>query len=439
MTPLATLSHDWRAFSSEAGFFLLHVPSSHVVEASEAHYKIVSGEALHGADAEAHTAEALSELTALADGFPRPPVRAIDTDIRAVSLNMAQGCNLRCTYCFAGDGDYGNKGMMSFETATAVLSQLAAGKDRFRVTFFGGEPMLNYGVIQKVVEWCETQPGTRYSFAITTNGTLLSKEKLEWMREKRFSMTLSYDGKGLQKKQRLTKDGGDSETMVERKLAAFGTQLDSLRSLILRATITRENIGLLEDAILSTLTSQNLRLAVSHHATALRQMQFTEEDIDHLAAVYKRVVDRLVATEDWDKLLRLDNVQKHLDRIKNGRTGQIACGAGVHYLTVSSSGAYYLCHRFNEDESENYGNVKDGLDTKRLAAVAQFRARKAEPCGSCWMREWCAGGCFHEHKAASGDKFTVDPLFCKLQGLEIEQAMRVYTLLLAKAPHLLDA
>src|SRR5262249_54506863 len=114
-------------------------------------------------------------------------------------------------------------------------------------------------------------------------------------------------------------------------------------------------------------------------------------------------------------------------------------GAGVNYLTVSVEGDFYLCHRFNEDQSEKYGSISEGLDKPRLDEVAAFRGAALDPCKSCWLRQWCAGGCMHEHKVATGNKFDLDPMYCKLLSLEVSQAMRIYTLLLKKAPHLLDA
>jgi uncharacterized protein len=379
-------------------------------------------------------------LADMALSLPQPPPRQpVKTDIGAISLNMAQGCNLRCTYCFAGEGDYGNKGMMTAETAIAAIKFFTQDRKSFHVVFFGGEPLLNFSVIKDVVAWCETQPQVRFSFGLTTNGTLLTAEKLAWMKDKGIKLTVSYDGKGLQAKQRLNKDKTtNSETLVEKKLATFATQLGELREMNLRATIQRDNIEMLEEALLATLTSSTFKLSVSHHATPLRAFQFNEADVDKLGVVYKKVIDRFLAEEAYEKLLRLDNVKRYVKTIHAGKTRQYACGAGVNYLTVSVAGDFYLCHRFNEEEEENFGNVRDGLKRDRLDEIANFRNAEAEPCNSCWMKEWCAGGCFHEHKTASGSKFQPDPMYCKLQGLEIEQALRVYTILLAKAPHLLD-
>jgi len=429
--PAAASFGEWRAFTFSTGHFLLHIPSSHVLEVPEALAFEVRGEA--------HDPGAAAELLRLASTLPRPTPTNIKADIRAISLNLAQGCNLRCTYCFAGEGDYGAKGMMSLATATAAIELLAKDKPNFHVVFFGGEPMLNFSVIEQVVAWCEQRPQD-ISFSITTNGTLLTAEKLAWFKAKKFAMNLSYDGKGLQARQRLNKDKiSNSETLVEKKLAVFGEQLASLREFRLRSTVTRENLDQLEDSLLHTLSAGNFKVLVAQHATSINGMKFSKEDIDQVGAILRRVIDRCLESGDYARLLRLDNLKQTIRTIHRGKTGGMACGAGVHYLTVSVGGGFYLCHRFNEDESERFGGIAEGLATAKLDEIAHFRTAKKAPCDTCWMREWCAGGCFHEHKTASGDKFKIDPRFCQMQDREFSEAMRVYTVLLQKAPHLLEA
>ena len=422
---------EWQAFSFESGSFLLHIPSSHVLEVAATLVAHVRGEVNDPA--------AAAELTALTKALPRPVRKKIEPDIRAISLNMAQGCNLRCTYCFAGDGDYGSKGMMSFATAKAAISLLALGKTSFHVVFFGGEPMLNFRVIEQVVGWCEDER-LPITFSMTTNGTLLTAEKLAWLRAKKFALNLSYDGPGMHAKQRLNKDKiTNSEALIERKLEVFASQLSQLREFRLRATVTKAALPFVEEALVSTLSSKNFKLFLSHHATSERGVEFGHDDIEYLGEVLRRIVNRFLAVGDFARLLKLENIEQAVRMIHRGKTGGMACGAGVNYLTVSVAGSFYLCHRFNEDESERVGNVSDGLAYEKLAEVSAFRAAAKAPCNTCWMREWCAGGCMHEHKSASGDKFAVDPRFCRLQALEMTEAMRVYTTILAQSPELLES
>lgn len=437
----------WRAFIYEHGAFLLHVPSSTVLETdhdtalyvSQNHQKVLEGDRLgiEGDDSQGDLGyeEALEEL---ALEMPQAPERKSEVNISALSLNMAQGCNLRCTYCFAGEGDYGVKGMMSFETAQKAISLFLEGKKRFHLIFFGGEPLLNFSVIQKIVEWTKTLP-CQFTYGITTNGTLLTDEKIKWMNEHHFAVTISYDGKGVHRKNRLNKDKvSDSEALVAKKLKAFETQLSQLKSLRLRSTITRDVLDLTEEAIVHTLNSFSYKLSVARHADSSSRLAFSLEDIDQLVGIMSRVVDRLLAEKDYAKLKRFEAIMGFVRSIHQRKTRQISCGAGVNYLTVSVEGVFHLCHRFNEDKTEIYGDIENGIRYEALKEIAEVRNVKNEPCRSCFVREFCAGGCFHEHKLAHGSKFVLDETFCRLLGSEITIAMKVYTHLVKNAPEVLE-
>lgn len=423
---------DWKSFAFAHGHFALHVASSHLLEVTTEIHEHLTGASV---DPEIET-----YLSSLAATFPVPQRKEIKKDIGSVSLNMAQGCNLRCTYCFAGEGDYGNKTMMSFETARAAVSMFSAGRKWFHIIFFGGEPMLNFSVIKQVVEWCEDPSQTcKFSYSMTTNATLLNDERMQWLQNKNFAITISYDGKGLHARQRRNKDLiSNSETLVEKRIGKFRDHLQALKDFRLRTTISRENLDVLEDAMVATLNSYNFKMYVSHHATPEKPNCFEKEDIDTLGGIYERVIDRFIESEQWEDIFRFENTVKFMRLIHTGKTGGYACGAGINYLTVSATGKYYLCHRLNEDEEESFGNVEDGVDEKRISEMIEFRQAKKDPCNSCWMREWCAGGCMHEHKAKHGNIYQIDPMYCRLQAIEINQAMRVYTTLKQKAPHLIE-
>lgn len=429
--PWASLqTADWKLFRWDTGSYLLHIPSSHLLEVDSAVADHVAG-----IKTDASITQQLEEYAA---SIPQQSVPQRSTDIRSISLNMAQGCNLRCTYCFAGEGDYGSKGMMSFATAKAVIEFFARGRQDLELIFFGGEPLLNFAVIQAVVEWCEAQ-SCQFSFKITTNGSLLNASRLEWLKAKNFAITWSYDGHGLQDRQRLlpNKQSG-SASLIEGKLKNLAKSLDELRALRLRTTITRAHLDKLEESILSSLSSQNYRLAVARHATNMREHMFTPDDINTLGEIWQRVVDRLLAAGEYAKLIKIGNLRERMRAVHHADTKQMACAAGVNYLSVSVSGKFYLCHRFAEDESENYGDVARGIDHQRLATIREARQNPGTPCSGCWMRQWCAGGCFHEHKMATGDKFQLDPQFCQLQDIETSLAIRVYTALQVLAPELIE-
>ena len=79
-----------------------------------------------------------------------------DTVVKALCLNIAHDCNLRCKYCFADEGEYhGRRALMTEEVGKAALDFLvknSGDRRNLEVDFFGGEPLLNWDVVKKLVE-----------------------------------------------------------------------------------------------------------------------------------------------------------------------------------------------------------------------------------------------------------------------------------------------
>ena len=105
------------------------------------------------------------------------------TVVKALCLHIAHDCNLACEYCFASEGEYhGKRALMSFETGKKALDFLVANSGNrvnLEVDFFGGEPLLNWDVVKRLVEYgrsIEEANNKKFRFTLTTNGVLLDDD-----------------------------------------------------------------------------------------------------------------------------------------------------------------------------------------------------------------------------------------------------------------------
>ena len=80
--------------------------------------------------------------------------------VKALCLHVAHTCNLNCAYCFASQGKYhGERALMSFETGKAALDFLVAhsgNRRNLEVDFFGGEPLMNFDVVKRLVAYARS-------------------------------------------------------------------------------------------------------------------------------------------------------------------------------------------------------------------------------------------------------------------------------------------
>ena len=146
--------------------FVLDVESGSFFETDERTAELIKRRISPVADARGdfsnEDAEIESEIDALIrDGVlfspePEHPEPVYKGVVKALCLNITHGCNLRCTYCFAGDGQYhGKVDFMTPQTAKNAIDFLigrSGPRRRLEVDFFGGEPLLDMEAVTGFLE-----------------------------------------------------------------------------------------------------------------------------------------------------------------------------------------------------------------------------------------------------------------------------------------------
>lgn len=140
-------------------------------------------------------------------------------------------CNLRCEYCCYSEGynTFDNRrlhhGHLTFETAKVILDYISklfqkeiptkAPLEPFAISFYGGEPLMNFSVIKKIVEYSEKLcfQNKTIVFTMTTNAMLLAKHA-DFLQEHNFKLLISLDGDKPHDAYRKTIDKLDSFDIV---------------------------------------------------------------------------------------------------------------------------------------------------------------------------------------------------------------------------------
>lgn len=156
--------------------------------------------------------------------------------ISSLVLTVTDDCNFRCKYCFFSShynftNEYSNS-KMSWETAKSAVdyyyrininAEESNPNVKYNVTFYGGEPLLNWQLIKKVVDYCESQYSNQYQrtiFGATVNGSLLDEEKINYMITHRFALAISFDGNEYEHdRNRVDINSRPTFSLVMKKLA----------------------------------------------------------------------------------------------------------------------------------------------------------------------------------------------------------------------------
>ena len=174
--------------------------------------------------------------------------------VKALCLHIAHTCNLNCSYCFASQGKYhGERALMSFEVGKRALDFLVENSGTRRnleVDFFGGEPLMNFDVVKKLVEYArsiEKEKGKNFRFTLTTNGVLIDDDVIDFSNREMSNVVLSLDGrKEVHDRYRVDYAGNGSWEKIVPKFQKF-VEARGGKNYYMRGTFTHANPDFLED------------------------------------------------------------------------------------------------------------------------------------------------------------------------------------------------
>lgn len=324
--------------------------------------------------------------------------------LRAISLAIAQKCNLGCTYCYAKQGDFGGTPKnMPLEVALRAIDLLFADAppgSRVNLAFLGGEPLLNRSVLRQATEHAAVRARACHvqaNFSITTNGTLLSEDDGEFFEKHGFAVTLSLDGpQKTHDALRPFKGGaGTYDTIIRNARPLLARQ--RRMQISARVTVTAGNLSLFD-----TLSEF---IALGFHSVGFSPVLNSPDGANEMASRHLRtMLAEMVecGCEFERRLLKgerypFSNIVNALREIHRGTHRPYPCGAGAGYLGISADGDLSACHRFVDEPQGAMGNLVTGIDRVGQSNwLVQRHVHNQEPCSQCWARYLCGGGCHHE-------------------------------------------
>lgn len=424
----------------------------------------------------AREAKALVEDGVILTPLPSPPANRglADTGaaaaeappVKALCLNVAHRCNLRCDYCFAGDalsasGD-SSPALMPPGTAKASVDFLLNRSDGRRVLeidFFGGEPLLNFDVVVETMRYASRRGrdlGKHVRYAITTNCLLLDDEVLKAIKEYDVFVVASIDGRAeVHDRHRRFPSGEGSYSAVLERLTHLVRRLHQpgdaaerpaeaaqhcetgetleggfrrrdlaasyhgLRYFV-RGTFTRGNLDFAEDVFhLAALGFENISLEPAVLPPD-NPLSLREQDLPQIFLQYERIA---LAKRNGGRF----NFFHFMVDPRGGPCLQKrirGCGAGWEYLAVDPRGTIFPCHQLVGKGTFAVGDVRRGIG--KPSELSRFRAIDVftkSSCGRCWARFHCAGGCKATSYLVTGSLEGTDHIGCALQRKRLECAL----------------
>lgn len=343
-----------------------------------------------------------------------------DLKCRTCMLLITHACNLHCSYCYESHKD---KKTMSFSLAKSIILQEAehvkkeASFERLEIDFMGGEPLMNFPLIQEIVEWLEKEPlDVPFICFATTNGTLLDDSMKNWFRKHKNSIWLGASYDGSPKAQQ--KNRGEKAADVD-----YGFFYELWPRQGFKMTISKDSLPDLAEGILET-QRKGYRLA----ASLAQGVDWTEDDAE-IYLEQLRKLSRIYRSEDT--LTPINLLTKELRITQNHEKKQKRfCGTGTYMATYDVDGKCYGCQMFSplvlgderaiESQQMNWGD-EDIADDVR--------------CRQCCLKDYCPT-CMGYNYFYRGNAARRDFRWCKMILAEIIAACEFQILSLGQQKNL---
>lgn len=353
--------------------------------------------------------------------------------VKALCLHVAHTCNLNCSYCFASQGKYnGDRALMSFETGKQAFDFLIANsgtRKNLEVDFFGGEPLMNWDVVKKLVAYArsvEKEHNKNFRFTLTTNGMLVDDEVIDFANKEMSNVVLSLDGrKEVNDHFRVDYKGKGSYDTIVPKFQRFVEKRGG-KDYYMRGTFTHNNVDFTNDILHMAdlgFTELSMEPVVCPPGDPYA---LTDDDLPKLKEQYEILAKEMIKRKQagngftfYHYMIDLDNGPCIYKRI----TG---CGSGTEYMAVTPWGDLYPCHQFVGDHKYLLGNVWTGVTRKEVQD--EFRSCNAyarKECRDCWAKLYCSGGCAANSYHATGSINGVYEYGCELFKKRIECAIMI--------------
>lgn len=313
------------------------------------------------------------------------------------TVSITNKCNLKCTYCYERhlNTEYG---CIDEKRAADIIRFINGRRDACRVYLFGGEPLLYKELVKK---FC-TEIKAR-EFVITTNGTLLDEEFLEWYRGKNIIINMSHDGN------RSGERGISPEVLDDKLKLLIKYQPETLVQLV----YTERTLPYLYENVLYL---KNLGV---RKISAVMDAFLRPQDPDSFGDMLR---------EQWDMIAQIKNLYVYelaskVRVIKEKPYGK--CEICKKKMFINWDGKIYPCIQFQNLGEYQCGSIYTGIMAEKTIRDHPDYAAVSERCEGCEIAKYCRNSCACKKMATTGTIKDLSEAACLEEQVHILTALEL--------------
>lgn len=312
-------------------------------------------------------------------------------NLKMLVLSLTGDCNFACKYCYAAEH---NTSMMSLDTAMAAVNLAAQSKNKFILQFSGGEPLLNFSVIQCLAEYVKKE-NIPAVMQIQTNASLITDEVALYLKEHKIAVGVSLDGTPkVNDKLRIAKNNKSASAETIR-----GIEILKKYNMACGITcvVTEDNVKEMPEIVDMAYFLGNVRrIGFDLLRSQGRGSNLLPPDEEILRKSISEVYERA------KELHRLIGYKIEFSQQENSKDLLLGteCEFGHCYAMngqaafVDAKGDIYSCSSLVGNKKYFIGNVYTGIEENLLKEVKERIRQAMSFCKFCKDFKNCGGGCF---------------------------------------------
>lgn len=345
-------------------------------------------------------------------------------------IHVTDRCNLRCSYCYLPHV----REDMSYETGRAAIdavfrSALIHGYKEIKIKYAGGEPLLRFALIEELHEYANRladKHDLSMDEVVLSNGTLLTPEIAQILKERKIRLMISLDGLGQYHDSHRVYAGGRG-TFTD---VAEAVSLALAFNVVPHISVTisgRTAKGLPE--LVGWILDNDLPFSLNFYRENELSMSNTDMQLDEekiisgMLAAFKIIESNVPARNLLPSIVDRANLSSPHSR---------TCGVGQNYLVFDQNGQVAKCQMHIRKPITDI-HVADPLAVIRAdqIGIQNISVEEKEGCKTCEWKHWCAGGCPLATYRATG-RYDVKSPNCNIYKALFPEALRLEGLRLLK-------
>jgi uncharacterized protein len=341
----------------------------------------------------------------------------INNELGMIQLELTENCNLRCGYCIYNENYKENRNHSSHfmpeqiaRKAIDNLKKQSKKKKSVGVAFYGGEPLLNYKLLQKSVSYAKSiLKDKELHFTITTNGTLINNEIAQYLYKENFGILVSLDGpKEIHDSWRrdMKNRGSYERTSRGLKFLSKVYKKDSHKlglSMVYTPPYSAEKVVKIANFLTSNWIPNDSRIYITYPQDGTVSDGFNNKEINsHIDTSlsdwarnrflndYKRnTKSHPLANAGLEKKLAKLLQRPIIDRRIRKAHLNGCCTPGARKNYITATGNIRVCERVGN--APVIGNVDEGINSEIIKNIYldEYSEKSIKHCSMCWLVRLC--------------------------------------------------